>query len=266
MKKSDLMQKLCGRIAQGGFEWKGQEAFAVFLLEYLQNLSISSDEQYDFWQLDQFLPQLLTDAFEELRIGTDEYIAKHRDAYEKETEHCVPEILNVNIGGSGVHHRQSAIQTTLGFLMKDLTGNEYLEGRIDAYCHVQDTMLQTVFDKFLRHVYRVGMFDLINECNFKGMNGKFGSVTVLTFSMCGRTQIQFDHEDGKQSVSFMTEEGDNLAYSAGLQSIYADVHTGCAMMEEVINNWPREEESQRQMFVSNENVTLDIIAAMKETA
>ena len=265
MKKSDLMQKLRNRITQGNFKWKGQEAFAIFLLEYLQNLSISSDEQYSFWQLDQFLPQLLVDAFESLRIGTDEYIVKHRKAYEEETGHCVPEILNVNISGPDVYHRQSAIQTTLGFLMADLMDdNKYITGRIMAYCHAQDTLLQIVFDKFLRNVYRVGMFDLIEASNFKGMNGRFGSVTVLTFSMCGRTQIQFNHEDGKRFVSFMMEEGDNLAYSAGLQSICADVHVGCAIMEEVINNWPKEEKIQRQMFVPNENVTLDIIAAMKD--
>lgn len=264
MKKKDLISKLQGYIAIGEFKWKGQRSFAAFLLDYLHKLSIPADEKYDFWALDHYLPQLLVDAFEELRIGTSEYVLHHRKKYERDTEHPVPDILNIN--GGNIYHRQSAIQTTLGFLMKDLTGDSHICSAIDAYCYAQDYMLQATFDKFLRHVYRKGMFDLIDKCELKGMNGKFGSVDVLTFSMCARTQIQFDHSDGKQSVSFMMEEDDPLAYSAGIQSVHTDVHTGCFMIEEVIKNWPAEIDLQQQRFTANGKVTLDVIAAMQQSA
>ena len=256
------MNKLREHLVVGKLGWKGQRAFAAFLLEYLQKLSIPADEEYDFWQLDKYMPQLLVDAFEELRSGTSEYVLRHRKAYEEDAEHSVPDILNIN--GGNIFDRQGAIQTTLGFLMRDLTGNDYIEKAIDSYCRAQDYMLQATFDKFLRSVYRKGMFHLIEKSNLKGMNGKFGSVKVLTFSMCARTQIQFDHADGEQSVSFMMEEDDPLAYSAGIQSVYTDVHTGCAMIEEVIKNWPAESELQQKMFTPNEKVTLDVIAAMQQ--
>lgn len=264
MKKKDLISKLRKHLAIGEFKWKGQEVFAAFLLEYLQNLSIPADEKYDFWNLNHHIPQLLVDAFEELRIGTSEYALRYRKEYEQDTEHPVPEILNIN--GGNIYNRQSAIQTTLGFLMRDLIDDMHICHAIESYCYAQDHLLQTTFDKFLRHVYRGGMFDLIDKCELKGMNGKFGSVKVLTFSMCGRTQIQFDHADGEQSVAFMMEEDDPLAYSAGIHSVHTDVHTGCAMIEEVIKNWPAESELQQQMFAANGKVTLDIIAAMQQTA
>ncbi|KKP97905.1 MAG: hypothetical protein UR99_C0005G0001 [Candidatus Moranbacteria bacterium GW2011_GWD2_36_12] len=89
MKKIDLIDKLRKHLAIGKLDWKGQRAFAEFLLDYLQNLSILHDEQYDFWRLEPHLPQLLVDAFEELRTGTSEATIKHRKAYEKDAEHPV---------------------------------------------------------------------------------------------------------------------------------------------------------------------------------
>lgn len=264
MKKKDLINRLRRHLATRAFEWKGQKGFAAFLLEYLQQLSIPADERYDFWTLDHYVPQLLVDAFEELRTGTSEHALRYRKEYEKDTGHPVPEILNIN--GGNIFDRQSAIQTTLEFLMKDLCVDAWICHAINSYCHAQDHMLQTTFDKFLRHVYRRGMFDLIDKCELKGMNGKLGSVTVLAFSMCGRTQIQFDHADGEQSVSFLMEEDDPLAYSAGIHSVHTDVHTGCAMIEEVIKNWPAEVEVQQRVFVANGKVTLSVIAAMQKTA
>jgi len=63
----------------------------------------------------------------------------------------------------------------------------------------------------------------------------------------------------------MAEEDDPLAYSSGIQSVHTDVHTGCAMIEEVISNWPAKNEIQQRMFVANGKVTLDVIAAMQSS-
>ena len=49
----------------GGVGWKGQKSFAQFLIEYFKRLHIPSDEKYDFWRIDDYLPELLVDAFEQ---------------------------------------------------------------------------------------------------------------------------------------------------------------------------------------------------------
>lgn len=248
MKKKDLIEALKKYIAVSDKQWLGQKIFAEFLCYYLEQLSIPADERYDFWKLDTHLPQILVDAFEELRIGECESIINFRKKYEEDTGFQVPEILNINTSGNPLH-RVNAIQTMLCFLMRDVTGNDYIVSQIKEYCFAQDNLLQSTFDKFLRLVYRKGMFDLIDKCTVKGMHGTIGTVEILTFSMCGRTQIQFNHVDKEQYVSFIAEEDDSQAYSAGINSVGTDVHTGCALIEEVIKNWPLDTKLQQQVFV-----------------
>lgn len=249
--------------------WLGQYAFAKYLIHYLENLNIPFDEKYDFWRIEDYLPELLVDAFEKLRTETDEATTKFREDYVAETGHEVPNITD--IGTSNLLDQSSAIQTTLCFMLRDITGEKWVENKIDSYCRAQQHVLQQTFDKFLRRVYRTGLSKMIADTG-SGMSGKFGETELRTFCTAGRIMFTFsrlidknkksDYEkDGKQicnehSVSFVAEEGDPLCLSAGVQSVYCDFRTSLDLIEDVIGGWSKDRKEQKKLIKANEKVSI----------
>lgn len=253
--------------------WKGQKAFALYLIAYLEALVIPSDEKYDFWRIEQYLPQILTDAFEHLRTGTDELATKYRAMYEQEAEHSVPNILD--LGTSNILEQASAVQTTLQFMMKDVIGEQWVEHEIDSYCNAQSHVLQHTFDKFVRSVYRNGMYETIDKCKSRGMAGKFGRTELRSYVMAGRIMLTFARKrkgktvyygpDNKpfhtlpykeDSVSFVAEDGDPLALSAGIQSVQANFRTSLDMIEDVVRHWPGKPKEQKAVYKASKSVSL----------
>jgi len=253
--------------------WKGQKAFATYLIEYLEVLVIPSDEKYDFFRIEEYLPKILADAFEHLRVGTDELATKHRALYEEETGHLVPNIID--LGMSHMLDQSGAVQTTLGFLMKDVIGESWIEAEIDAYCNAQSHVLQHTFDKFVRSVYRKGMYEAIDKCKSRGMAGKFGRTELRSYVMAGRVMFTFARKrkgktvyygpDNKpfhtlpyreDSVSFVAEDSDPLALGAGIQSVQANFKTSLAMIEDVVKYWPGNPRERKTAFKASESVSL----------
>ena len=237
--------------------WKGQGAFALFFADYLEKVDWSQHEKYDFWRIELYLQQLTVDAFEQLRIGSDVKTAAFRRMYEEETGHGVPNITD--LGASYILDQGSAIQTTLGFMFEDILGKDWVVHQIDSYVNAQKYVLQQTFDKFLRRVYRRGLYDLIAACQKSGMSGKFGQTELRTFTTAGRLMFTFARRvDGanEPSVSFLAEDGDPLALSAGLQSVMADFRTCLDMVEEVIVHWPTDVAQQRNVFAASEKVSI----------
>lgn len=252
--------------------WNGQKAFASFLIHYFENLQIPHDEKYDFWTIEHHLPELMVDAFEQLRTGTDDATVRLRQAYEAETGYEVPNITD--LGASNIFDQQSAVQTTLGFMLKELTGRDWVEKKIDTYCNAQKYVLQQTFDKFLRLVYRKGLGEMANKCDKRGMSGKFGETELRTFIMAGRIMFTFARrKEGKtsvylrnklvetlpyqeDSVSFVGEDGDTLCLSAGLQSVDTDLRTCLDMIEDTIKNWPATQQEQKKIYKADQDVSI----------
>lgn len=279
MRKNELIAGLRSKLLKIGGSidgnnkhqwWKGQRAFVSFLIHYLENLNIRSDEKYDFFRIEPYLPELMVDAFEQLRTGTDEAAVKYRAMYEEETEHKVPNITD--LGESDILHQCSAVQTTLGFMLKEVTEQDWVEQEIEKYCNAQGHVLQQTFDKFIRLVYRRGMGDAVEKCTKRGMSGKFGETELRTFVMAGRIMFTFAKRIDKSkdsyyeesdklicnedSVSFVAEDGDPLCLSAGMQSIHADFRTALDLIEEVIKNWSQDAKEQRKLFKEDTKVGL----------
>ena len=252
--------------------WEGQKAFANFLIHRLENLQIPHDEKYDFWTIEHHLPELMVDAFEQLRAGTDEITTRFRQEYEAETGHEVPNIID--LGASNVLDQGYAVQTTLGFMLKEITGQDWVEHKIDTYCNAQKYVLQQTFDKFLRLVYRQGLGEMADKFDKRGMSGKFGKTELRTFIMAGRVMFTFARrEKGKtgvyangklvhttpyqeNNVSFVGEDGDPLCLSAGLQSVQTDFRTALDMIEDVIKHWSSDKKEQKKLYRANSNVSI----------
>ncbi len=274
MHKHELIERLmafAAPIADGEedrIQWKGQRDFVAYFIHYLQKLDIPSDAKYDFWDITPYLPELAVDAFEQFRTNDDLLTRTMRAIYEERTGHEVPNITD--LGASDVLTQASAVQTTLGFMLKDVTGLERVEQHIDAYCNAQKYVLQQTFDKFLRRVYRQGLYALINASELRGMQGEFGETELRTYTMAGRLLFTFArridkskdgyYEEGdrvicnERSVSFVAEEDDPLCLSSGIQSVYADFRTALDMIEDVIRLWPEGAEARAQLYKENATV------------
>jgi hypothetical protein len=66
MHKKELISGLERFLANCEKPWKGQQSFAKFLIWYLENMNIPNDEKYDFWDITEYLPEIMVDAFEQL--------------------------------------------------------------------------------------------------------------------------------------------------------------------------------------------------------
>ena len=270
MHKKDLIDRLISFVGSGSSKWKGQKSFALFLIHYLDNLDIPSDKKYDFWRIEPYLPELMVDAFEQLRTSEDKEVIIYRKMYEEETGHEVPNITDV--GEGDILNKSSAVQTTLGFMLKDVTDDGSIEDQINIYCNAQEHVLQQMFDKFVRRVYRRGMGDLVNKSTNRGMGGKFGQTELRTFVCAGRIMFTFArridstkdgyYNDGdklacnEKSISFVAEDSDPLCLSAGLQSVYADFRTAFDIIDDVINNWPDKLKEQEEAFRASDSISL----------
>jgi hypothetical protein len=250
MNKEKLIVEL-SNFLKGEIRSKGQKSFGKFFIEYLRRLDIAA--YYE--DIMPYLPELIVDAFEQLRVKTDDNTTRFRKAYENETGWSVPNITD--LGESNSMDQSSAVQTT-GFLFKEITNWDWLENKIDTYCNAQRYVLQQTFDKFLRQVYRNGLFEIISQCQKRGMSGEFGNTVLRTHVSAARIMFTFarKQEEGEVSVSFLAAENDNLALGAGIQSIYADFFTSINMIEDVINYWPTTEKEKNDIYKENEKVSV----------
>ena len=255
MKKEELIAEL-SNFLKGEIKSRGQKSFGEFFIEYLKRLDTAYYDDY-YGDIVPYLPELIVDAFEQLRVRTDDETTRLREAYEKETGWSVPNITDLGESDNMSMSQSSAVQTT-GFLFREITNSDWLEDKIDTYCNAQKHVLQQTFDKFLRRVYRNGLFEIISQCQKRGMSGEFGHTVLRTHVSAARIMFTFarKQEEGEVSVSFLAAENDNLALSAGIQSIYADLHTALDMINDVVNLWPDTEKKRNDIYQENEKVSM----------
>jgi len=255
---------------------RGQKTLAAFLADYFEKLNIPSDEKYDFWSIDDYLPKLLVAAFETLRTSDEEWVVGYRQKFERESEHKVPNITDLKDGSTfDMFDRSSDVQT-LGFMMRDLMGErgERIKSDIDKYCNAQHYVLKQTMDKFLRRVWWRGMYEMTNRCRVSGMSGKFSETELRTFVTGGRVMLTFARrKEGRtgvylggelveelpyqeDDVSFVGDDSDPLGLGTGLQSLHADLRTAQDMIEDVINNWPENEEEREKVYKVDKKVSI----------
>ncbi len=265
MKRQELVNALRNHAALGNITTKGEGTLALFFAAWLEKLRISHDENY--WSIDHYLPELVVAAVEYLRMGKGDLARRYRRQWEAEVGEKMPNITDL---GESHILRQNQLIMNIGHLLGKMTGNEWVESQINNYCNAQEHVLQQTFDKFLRKVYWRGLYKVVDDCNKKGMKGKFGGTELRTYVMAGRIMFTFARknpksmwEGGEDNVSFVGEDGDPLALGAGAQSVYADLPTALSMIEEVIAHWPDNRAEQKRIFRGNQRVMMDAVAAMQ---
>lgn len=239
-----------------GSGWKGQRSFARYLIHYLEGLTIPLDEKYDFWRIEDYLPQILIDAWESFRTSSDPEAQICRKEWEVETQCKVPNITE--LGASPILDQSSAVKTSIAFMIVAVTGKQWLEAEVGQYAQAELHLLEQCFDKFLRMVYKQGMFQMIKDCPMRGMSGNFGETELRVYVLAGRTMFTFARKQGDEEVSFsfVSDDVDPNGLNSGVQSVYTDLFTCLNMIEDVIGNWPSNPEEQARVFKTDEEISL----------
>ena len=266
MKKTNVISRLATHFTHGKIRVKGEVSFARFFHWWLGQLTIPSDEKYDFYDIDPYLPQLAVDAWEAMRTGTGETEVKYQQMYERETGRPM---INLTELGENILEQQSGI-FVLGYVLSAVTDRKWIRNEVETYCRAQSVALQGMFDKFIRLVYRKGLFEIIQDEKIeRGMKGRFGYTELRTFVMMGRTMFTFARPKKKGnevSISFVAGDDDSLALEAGIQSVEANLPTAFNMIEDVITRWPKTREEQEQIFKGNEKVAPLAVHMMRALA
>lgn len=233
---------------------KGQIAFTKYLIRYLTDLEIRGTLSDNIFQ---YLTTIISDAFHKLKNGEDLQSKVFRGLYEQEVGLKVPDVLN--LGGADYIRQCTTVQVVLEFLFEKVTKSTWLKHEIDKYFNAQRTVLQQYFDKFLREVYRTGLFNLVNTNQGYTLTGEFGQTTLSTYSLGGRIQIELrriptdrtnktEAELEDQYFTFVASDKDPLGLTAGVDYVYCDLITAIQMIDEVINNWPKTAPTQKKLF------------------
>jgi hypothetical protein len=268
MKKDELVSKVRAHVASGSARKRGEKSFLSFFAEFLANLDIPADREYDHWHIDPYLPEIIAAAHERFRQGNDASAKKWRAEYEKDTGHRVPHLTDI---GENPIVDQALEVGCIAHAFERVMGEDrgdYVCRSIETYCNAQAVLVQQTFDMFARRVYQQGLFEIIRDCQGRGMNGGFGKTWLRSYIIAGRIMFTFCRERGKEleaQVSFVGEDTDPLLLSAGIQSIDANVHLCMEMMMDVVQNWPVSIHDRKKIFIGDETVKLDVVAAM-ETA
>lgn len=219
----------------------------------------------------QLLPEYIVEAFELLATSEETAIVAYRQRLMETFDlREIPDLLDIR----GGLDRQMLVMK-ISFLIGKIVQNKFIEKNVEAYLFAQDKVLDHALHKFNRRVYRTNLWKMMEDSSERGFSGKFGSTTLRTYYMAGRTMLTFAREpvvevtfEGDDSISFpdelqiessvtfVADASDSTGLRTGLQSCYADITTAVAMIEEVICNWPKTIDEQVQIFAPDREVSI----------
>ena len=254
--KTELIRNLAEFGRHGDIRMRGERPFCLYFADWLKKHP-TNDKYYVGTGIFPYLPQLITDAFENLRVGEDESTLSRRQSYLREKERdTLPEILNIESGGLD---RVLTI-SKLSSLMGKVTGYPWVETQIESYLKGQDTVLEQEFNGFVKRVYLEGLADLHEQSRTNGMRGVFDLTHLRGFTTAGRLMLTFARKDDNghdsHSISFVGEDGDIAGLRFGTQSIYAPLDIATGMIRDVIRNWPQEPNLRAEIYHPDRQVSI----------
>ena len=254
MKKAELVSALNDYAERGVEATNGRDDLARFLADYLSELDIPADQKWDFWQIDHHIPQLVLGAFETLRMSEGESSREFSVHYGGVMGRAT--VDPTDIWGGGVE--QSLFVQNLGYMLKDALGFDWLAKEIDMIFNAERHLLEQLFYKFLSRVFQRGLFRAIDESPKRSMSGTFGETTLRTYILAGRLMFTFARpgERAEQNVSFVCGDDDALGLGSGVQTVYTDMQTAIAMINDVITAWPEERSAQAEMFTADGSISI----------
>lgn len=207
---------------------RGEQVLALGIAKYLNEPSIPGDTIGINWYHD--LHSHLADAFVEFR--THEKWALLRKAYEIKTEgEKIPDLVDVHIGGLhrlGIAHQIARLATVL-------SGETWLQSRLEAYFDAQQHCIDQAWERFVRVGYRQLMPRIKTE-KHRGNKGAFGTTTLMTYAMAGRVMFTFERSNGG-SMTYVADDSDMHGERSGPNAPATPYAECVAMIDEVSDHW-----------------------------
>ncbi len=252
MNRKQFIDALQSHLHRGEFRQRGHRQLTAYLRWYFMT-QVKGD--FEFTRILVHLPELLNRAFTLLRESDLPEVRSRRKSYLEAVEKDqVPVLTDVTEGLD----RILAI-LSLGSLMKDVTGESFVERRIEAYFMAQDMLLMHGFNEFAYRVYLNGLSDIIDKSRRKGMSGTFSSTTLRSYVIAGRIMFSFSQKNGEgneKSVSFVGEEDEKDGVRFGMQALYCTLEEALHMMSEVVSGWSSTPQERQLAYVDNDNVSI----------
>ncbi|MFH0891957.1 MAG: hypothetical protein V1867_04210 [Candidatus Falkowbacteria bacterium] len=185
--------------------------------------------------------KILLDAVVAFSDSNENYIARIRRNYEKETGSPVPNIDEFST------ELWVFVHSDLGSIIREVFPQQWemvLNGVFSLFLpHYH--YLDKLFRKFVRKVWRAGMLDSV-KYHGDACSGVFGDSKLSVFSIGDRYDIRFERKNCR--ITYRIAEEDYQDYSAGFRHCDTDPMTAAAMIEDAIKYWPRDKEFQKKSF------------------
>lgn len=253
---------------------RGELELIHVITQYFEDHTEIPDKELGLnWLCD--LHKHLVEAFEEFRTHP-----KHqalREIYRSQTEHEIPDLLDVRGGHARIH----VVYDLLKFFpdVTDRMGGDWLHADLKTYFEAQDTVIEHAWRRFVRLCYRP-IAHRIKAESHRGNSGLFGRTTLRSYVLAGRIMFTFARSakqpdltvldeitgvlDGKTAaaenkiaaieailmtrtavdsdpdvvqVSFVGDDSDMSGNRSGMNTPSADCRTCVDMIEDVIAHW-----------------------------
>lgn len=227
---------------------RGQEILSLisythrkYLAEYFKKLPVDS---FHSPRLEGYLPQIIVNAFRDLCLGTDELSVSAREYFQKDDVFDPTKL--------GAYHRPERwdIVSEITSFFRDIFDDEELAQTIRTELDAESTALILKFEDFLHRVYQ-GMRPILDtERAEHYVKGKFAGTILESTNFRENRTILFVRPKENLAVSFGLnrdhDEGDYFSHR--FQATNTDLKTCLGMIDDVLENWPKDEVARRKLF------------------
>src|ERR1700751_95988 len=139
-------------------------------------------------------------------------------------------LVDVHVGGL---HRLLVVNQ-LAYLATVLSGEEWLQSKLEAYFNAQQACIDQAWEGFVRVGYRQ-LMPRIKKEGHRGNKGTFGATTLMTYAIAGRVMFTFQRD--KSSVTYVADDSDMHGERSGPNGTATPYVECVSMINEVSDNW-----------------------------
>jgi len=259
----DLLNRLSAYLQEGKFQSTTDEVVARFFHAYMREGFMSGriNAHESSAMIGHFLPIYAQDAFDFVRTTPDPQFVKYREEYESITDGDVPSLVDI----SGNNVRRHLAVHGFGRILRQIydADGAWIERGFERYCYAQDEVLKQKVHAFVVGAYRTNLVEMLDKAVSTTFSGTFGKTTLRSISTAGRILMTFARSNPNSAwhmkedqISIIGEEGDKEGLRFGVQSVYADFPTACALIDDVITHWPQDIASLLKAYQPDRKVAL----------
>lgn len=230
MNKEEFVQKLRDFADREATFSMRSAHFADYVASYVEQLDLDRIENSPRLKIEDFLPQIIVGAINEIRRQRADRPAEHGldvtdfdqiDMFDRDRE---------ELGGGVLEVRE---------LVLAMTGSEAKAEHVDKVLRPDWHAIHAAFFRFLDAAYARGLYQEIRDSYPNGVVRKVGQTRYGGRESCDRIVIWFSCGKGahESKVTFVCDTDDPHGFSGGMFSQHADLATTLAMIDAATTSW-----------------------------